>query len=65
MIKAVGVTLSLSKAGKVAHIVELIFGYKEFNVETIKPIKNTNDLMKIIWNGGNQFYGKYNLLGLE
>ena len=63
--KAVGIALSFSNAGNVSHIVELFFGYKEFNEEAIKTIKHTNDLMKIIWNGGNKFYEENNLLGLE
>ena len=63
--RAVGVALSFSNAGKVSDIVEIIFGYTEFNEETIKAIKNTNDLMKRIWGGGNEFYEKNKLLGLE
>lgn len=62
--RAVGVALSFSNAGNVAQIVELIFGYKEFNEEAIKGIKDTNDLMKKIWNGGNEFYEENNLLEL-
>jgi len=63
--KAVGMALSFSSAGNVSHVVEIIFGYKEFNEETIKAIKDTNDLMKIIWKGGNDFYEKNDLLGLK
>jgi len=63
--KAVGAALSFSNAGKVAHVVEIIFGYKEFNEKTIRTINNTNELMKKIWNGGNQFYVKHGLLGLK
>ena len=62
--RAVGVALSFSSAGNVSHIVELIFGYKEFNEEAIKGIKDTNDLMKKIWNGGNEFYKENKLLEL-
>lgn len=63
--KAVGAALSFSSAGKVAHVVEIIFGYKEFNEKTIRTINSTNELMKKIWNGGNQFYVKHGLLGLK
>ena len=63
--KAVGVALTFSSAGNVASVVELIFGYKEYNDEARKAIQATIDLMKIIWNGGNEFYKKNNLLDLE
>ena len=49
--KAVGVALAFSSAGNVAHVVEIIFGYKEFNDKTINAKKETNELMKKIWNG--------------
>ena len=62
--RAVGVALSFSSAGNVSHIVELIFGYKEFNDEVVKEIKDTNDLMKKIWKGGNESYEENNLLEL-
>ena len=62
---AVGIALAFSSAGSVAHVVELIFGYKDFNEETKKEIKKINDLMKKIWEGGNEFYEKNDLLGLE
>ena len=62
--RAVGLALSLSSAGNVAHIVKLIFGYSEYNHEARKQIQDTIDLMKIIWNGGNEFYEKNDLLGL-
>ena len=63
--KAVSVALSFSKAGNVSDIVKLIFGYNEFDEKAIKIIKDTNFLMKKIWNGGKEFYEKNNLLNLE
>ena len=62
--KAVGIALTFSSAGNVASVVQLIFGYKEYNDEAKKAIQDTIDLMKIIWNGGNEFYKKNDLLGL-
>ena len=62
---AVGIALAFSSAGSVAHVVEIIFGYREFKEETIKTINDINDLMKKIWKGGNDFYEKNDLLGLE
>ena len=63
--KAVGFALSFSSAGNVAKNVDIIFGYKEYNEEARKAIQNTIYLMKIIWNGGNDFYVKKGLLDLE
>ena len=63
--KAVGVALSFSSSGNVEHIVKLIFGYSEYNLEARRQIQDTINLMKIIWNGGNEFYEKNNLLGIE
>ena len=63
--KAVGFALMFSSAGNVAKNAKLIFGIDEFNDETKKIIKDTIDLMKIIWKGGNDFYEKYELLDLE
>jgi hypothetical protein len=63
--RAVGVALSFSSSGNVEHIVKLIFGYSEYNLEARRQIQDTIDLMKIIWNGGNEFYEKNNLLGIE
>ena len=57
--------LTFSRAGNVAHTVQLIFGYKEFNDEARKSVQETIDLMKIVWNAGNEYYKKNNLLGLE
>ena len=63
--RAVGLALSFSSAGTVAHTVKLIFGYEEYDNEARRQIQNTIDLMKIIWNGGIEFYDKNDLLGLE
>jgi hypothetical protein len=63
--KAVGIALTFSRAGNVAHTVQLIFGYKEFNDEARKSVQETIGLMKIVWNAGNEYYKKNNLLGLE
>ena len=63
--KAVGFALMFSSAGNVAKNAKLIFGIDEFNDENKKIIKDTIDLMKIIWKGGNDFYEKYELLDLE
>ena len=63
--KAVGFALSFSSAGNVAKNVDIIFGYKEYNEEARRAIQNTIYLMKIIWNGGNDFYVKKGLLDLE
>ena len=62
--RAVGIALSFSNTGSVAHIVKLIFGFNEYNHEARRQIQDTVDLMKIIWNGGNEFYEKNDLLGL-
>ena len=62
--KAVGFALSFSNAGNVADIVKLILGY-DFNDESITLLKETNCLMKKIWNGGNEFYKENNLLDLQ
>ena len=63
--KAVGIALTFSRAGNVAHTAQLIFGFKEFNDEARKSVQETIDLMKIVWNAGNEYYKKNNLLGLE
>lgn len=63
--KAVGIALTFSSAGTVAETVRLIFGYPQYNDMARKTIKDTINLMKIIWNGGNEFYKRNNLLGLE
>ena len=63
--KAVGMALTFSSAGSVADVVELIFGYKDFNDQAKNIIKQTTDLMKIIWNAGNDFYVKNQLLDLK
>ena len=39
--------------------------YLEYNDEAKKIIRETIDLMKIIWKGGNDFYEKNELLDLE
>ena len=62
---AVGIALKFSSAGNVAKNVDIIFGIKEYNDEAKAIIRETIDLMKIIWNGGNDFYEKYELLDLE
>ena len=62
---AVGIALKFSSAGNVAKNVDIIFGIKEYNDEAKKIIRETIDLMKIIWKGGNDFYEKYELLDLE
>ena len=63
--KAVGLALTFSRAGNVAHTVELVFGYKDFNDEAKKAIEETVDLMKIVWNAGNDYYKNNNFLDLE
>ena len=63
--RAVGFALMFSSAGNVAKNVDIIFGYQEYNDEARKAIKDTVQLMKIIWKGGNDFYEKHDLLGLE
>ena len=63
--KAVGIALTFSSAGTVAETVRLIFGYPQYNDMARKTNKDTINLMKIIWNGGNEFYKRNNLLGLE
>ncbi len=63
--KAVGMALSFSSAGNVANVVELIFGFKDFNEEAKKVIRDTTDLMQKIWNGGNVFYVQNQLLDLK
>ena len=63
--KAVGIALTFSSAGTVAETVRLIFGYPQYNEMARKTIQDTINLMKIIWNGGNEFYKRNNLLGLE
>ena len=62
---AVGIALKFSSAGNVAKNVDIIFGIKEYNDEAKKIIRETIDLMKIIWKGGNDFYEKNELLDLE
>ena len=63
--KAVGVALSMSSAGNVSEIVSLVFGYEEYDEEARNTIKETSNLMEIIWKGGNQFYEKNDLLGIK
>ena len=63
--KAVGLALSFSNAGNVSDIVKLILGYDNFNDESKTLLKETNCLMKKIWNGGNEFYKENNLLDLQ
>ena len=63
--KAVGFALMFSSGGNVSRNVDLIFGYKEYNEEARKAIKETIEKMKIIWNGGNDYYKKHNLLELK
>jgi hypothetical protein len=63
--RAVSIAISFSSAGTVAHTVEIIFGYKDYDDKARKDIQNTIDLMKIIWSGGNEFYETRDLLGLE
>ena len=63
--KAVGIALTFSSAGDVAKNVNIIFGYKEYNDEARQAIRETVDLMKIIWKGGHDFYEKNELLNLE
>ena len=63
--KAVGIALTFSSAGDVAKNVKIIFGYKEYNDEARQAIRETVDLMKIIWKGGHDFYEKNELLNLE
>ena len=62
---AVKFALMFSSAGNVAKNVKIIFGFNEYNDEAKKVIQNTVDLMKTIWNGGNDFYVKNSLLDLE
>ena len=63
--KAVGLALSFSNAGNVSDIVKVILGYDNFNDESKTLLKETNCLMKKIWNGGNEFYKENNLLDLQ
>ena len=63
--KAVGIALTFSSAGTVADTVHLIFGYDKYDDKARKAIQDTINLMKKIWNGGNDFYTKNDLLGLE
>ena len=63
--KAVGVALSMSSAGNVSEIVSLVFGYEEYDEEARNTIKETSNLMEIIWKGGNQFYEKNDLLDIK
>ena len=63
--KAVGLALMFSSAGNVAKIVELVFGYKTYNDEARKGIRDTIELMKRIWKGGHDFYEKNGLLDLK
>jgi hypothetical protein len=62
---AVSIALTFSSAGSVKEIVNLVFGHPEFNDEAKKTIQETIDLLKKIWNGGNEFYKKNNMLDLE
>ena len=62
--KAVGLALSFSNAGNVPDIVKLILRY-DFNDESKILLKETNCLMKKIWNGGYEFYQENNLLDLQ
>lgn len=63
--KAVGLALTFSSTGNVADTVKMIFGFEQYSEEARKIIQNTIDLMKIIWNGANEFYIKYKLLNLK
>ena len=63
--RGVGIALSFSSSKTVAQLVEIIFGYKEYNQEAKETISKTNELMKIIWKGGYEFYEKNNLLELD
>ena len=63
--KAVGIALTFSSSGTVAHGVDIIFGYKEYNEEARKAIQEVIDLMKKVWNGGVEYYKKNNLLDLK
>ena len=62
---AVRIALTFSSAGSVKEIVNLVFDHPEFNDEAKKTIQETIDLLKKIWNGGNEFYKKHNMLDLE
>ena len=62
---AVSIALTFSSAGNVQEIVNLVFGIPEFNDEAKKTIQETIDLLKAIWNGGNEFYKQNNMLDLE
>ena len=62
---AVSIALTFSSAGSVKEIVNLVFGHPEFNDDAKKTIQETIDLLKKIWNGGNEFYKKHNMLDLE
>ena len=63
--KAVGLALTLSSAGNVENCVNLIFNYPKYDDEARKTIQETTELMKKIWNGGNEYYKKYKMLDLE
>jgi len=63
--KAVGFAFMFSNTGNVASLVKLIFGYNEYNQEARDVIKSTIENMKKIWNAGNEFYKKNDLLNLE
>ena len=63
--KAVGFALMFSSGGNVAKNVDLIFGYKVYNDEARKVIKETVNKMRIIWKVGHDFYEKHKLLDLK
>ena len=63
--KAVGMALTFSSAGNVENSVKIIFQYPQYTEEARKTIGDTIDLMKKIWNGGNDFYTKYKMLDLK
>ena len=63
--KAVGLALLFSSAGTVANMVNLIFGYNQYNNEARQAIQQTINLMKIIWKGGHDFYQRNGLLDLK
>ena len=63
--KAVGLALTFSSSGNVEAIVNITFGYPKYNDEARKKIQETTDLMKKIWNGGNEYYKKFKMLDLQ
>lgn len=63
--KAVGVALTFSGAGDVKKGVKIIFGFDNYDENAKKVIKETIEMMEKIWNAGNEYYKKNNMLKLE